>query len=148
MAERPEVGKTADVGYQVGVRRTLPFAEEALWAVLLSPAGQEVWLGGPVEMAAGIRFSLPNGTSGEIRVHKPWSHLRLTWQPTGWATPSTLQIRVVPARRGTTLSFHQEHLGGGAERAAMKTHWERVIERLAEMAREGEGAGGATAGSG
>lgn len=133
MGKRTEVGKTADAGYQVGVRRTLPCSEERLWRLLLSPAGLETWLGGPAEIAEGVRFRLDNGTTGEIRVYRPGSHIRLGWRPAGWGAPSTLQVRVMAARRGTTLSFHQEHLAGAAERAAMKAHWEGVIGSLAGM---------------
>lgn len=90
-------------------------------------------LGGTAEIAGGAPFALDNGTSGEIKVYKPWSHIRLTWQPAGWAEPSTLQVRVTPASRGTTVSFHHERLSGAAEREAMKAHWERVVGQLAEM---------------
>ena len=133
MDERGGVGKTATAGYQIGVRRTLPYSEEQVWALLLSPDGLQVWLGGPAEIVPGAPFRLDNGTSGEIRVYKPWSHVRLTWRPTGWPVPSTLQIRVIPAHRKTTLSFHQDGLAGAVERAAMKAHWEGVIGHLAEM---------------
>lgn len=136
MADRREVGKTADAGYQIGVSRTLPFSEEHFWALLLSPDGLRVWLGGPAEIAERAPFALANGTRGEIRVYKPWSHIRLTWQPADWPAPSTLQVRVVPAYRKSILSFHQEHLAGPAERAAMKAHWEGVIGQLAEMLKE------------
>jgi uncharacterized protein YndB with AHSA1/START domain len=125
-----EVGKTADAGYQIGVRRTVPASEERVWAVLLSPAGQRIWLSGVTSLEQGTRFSFPNGISGQIKVHKPWSHLRLTWQPPEWEAPSYVQVRVIPARTGTTLSFHQDHLRGPAERKAMKAHWEQVVERL------------------
>ncbi len=131
--ERPDVGKTADAGYQVGVRRTLPWSEERAWAVLLSPEGLRTWLGGVAKVQAGTRFVFDNGTSGEIRVYKPWSHVRLTWQPANRETPSTLQVRVIPARSGTTVSFHQERLTGLTDRAAMKAHWEQVISRLSEL---------------
>lgn len=127
------VGRTADAGWQVGVRRTLPFSEQRIWALLLSPEGMDEWLGGPATLEEGAAYTLANGTSGEIRVYKPWSHVRLTWQPEGWARPSTLQVRVIPAKTGTTLSFHQEQLRGETERTAMKAHWERVIGRLAGM---------------
>lgn len=129
--EAQVVGKTADAGYQIGVRRTLPCGEEALWSLLLSPAGQAIWLGGAIELDAGARYTLDDGTTGQVNVYKPWSHLRLTWQPQGWARPSTVQVRVMAARRGTTLSFHQEYLANGDARSAMKAHWEGVIERLA-----------------
>jgi hypothetical protein len=110
-----EVGKTADVGYQIGVSRTLPFSEEAIWGLLLSPEGQAVWLGGPIEL------------------YKPWSHFRLTWQPPGWTRPSLIQVRVIPAKTGTTLSFHQEHLRDGAARSEMKARWEGVIDELTKQ---------------
>jgi uncharacterized protein YndB with AHSA1/START domain len=133
-----EVGKTADVAYQVGVSRTLPFSEEAIWGLLLSPEGMATWLGGPVEMEEGARYTLADGASGEVRVYQPWSHFRITWQPPRWARASLIQVRVIPAKSGTTLSFHQEHLKDGAARTEMKAHWERVIGELAAKLK-GEG---------
>ncbi len=131
--ETQTVGKTAAVGYQIGVRRTLPCGEEALWSLLLSPEGQTIWLGGAIELEDGARYTLDNGTTGQVKVYKPWSHIRLTWQPHGWARPSTVQVRVAAASRGTTLSFHQDQLADGAARSAMKAHWEGVIEQLAAL---------------
>jgi uncharacterized protein YndB with AHSA1/START domain len=140
MASAPdEVGRTADVGYQIGVSRTIPFSEEAIWGLLLSPEGLATWLGGPIEVEEGARYTLADGASGEVRVYKPWSHLRLTWQPPGWARASLVQVRVIPTKTGTTLSFHQEHLQDGAARTEMKGRWERVIEALTGKLKEGEG---------
>lgn len=134
MSERVDtVGKTADVGYQIGVRRTLVCGEEELWSLLLSPVGMTAWLGGAIELEDGYRYALDNGTTGQVRVYKPWSHIRLTWKPQGWARPSTIQVRVNAANRGTILSFHQEQLADVAARVAMKTHWEEVIARLATL---------------
>jgi uncharacterized protein YndB with AHSA1/START domain len=127
-----EVGKTAAVGYQIGVRRTIACGEEGLWGLLLSPVGMTIWLGGVIELVDGAPYALADGTRGQVRVYKPWSHIRLTWQPPGWARPSTIQVRVGAASGGTTLSFHQEHLADGAARQAMKERWERVITELRE----------------
>jgi hypothetical protein len=132
--ERP-VGQTAQSGFQVGVRKTLPFTADEMWSALLSPEGTSIWLGGQVEITEGASFSLENGTAGAIRVYTPGSHVRLTWQPAGWERPSVVQVRVIPAKTGTTLSFHQEQLDGPATRAVMKKHWEDVIARLAAFAR-------------
>ena len=129
--EARAVGKTTDVGYQIGVRRTLPCGEEALWSLILSPEGQTIWVGGAIELEDGARYALDNGTIGQVRVYKPWSHIRLTWQPQGWARPSTVQVRVIAASGGTTLSFHQDQLADGDARSAMKEHWEGVIAQLA-----------------
>jgi uncharacterized protein YndB with AHSA1/START domain len=133
VAERMDVGKTADAGYQIGVRRTLAAPEERVWAVLLSPEGLRIWLGGVAVLEAGASFAFPDGTCGQIRVYKPWSHLRLTWHHPTLQSPSVVQVRVIPARTGTTLSFHQEQLAGPSVRAEMKAHWEEVVRRLAEM---------------
>lgn len=128
--ERSSVGETADAGYQIGVRRTLTCSAEQLWDLLLSGAGTRVWLGGAVDIAEGTRFSLDDGTSGMISVFRSGSHIRLTWQPLNRPTPTTLQIRVIPAKTGTTLAIHQERLRDGEERTAMRAHWRRVIEEL------------------
>jgi uncharacterized protein YndB with AHSA1/START domain len=131
--QQRETGRTLDAGYQIGVRRTLPVPEERLWALLLSPEGLGVWLGGVTDLEPGARFVFADGTRGEIRVNRPWSHLRLTWQLPTWEAPSIVQARVLAARSGATLSFHQDHLRGPAERAEMKARWEGVIERLAAL---------------
>ena len=127
------VGATQDAGFQIGVRRTVPVSEQQVWDVLLSPDGLRAWLGGVATVEKGERFSFPGGLSGEIRVYKPGSHLRLTWQRPEWDEPSYVQVRVLPARTGTTLSFHQDHLAGPSDREEMKAHWEQVIERLFAM---------------
>jgi uncharacterized protein YndB with AHSA1/START domain len=133
VVQQRDVGKTAAVGYEIGVRRTVPFSEDAVWAVVLSPEGQRLWLGGTADLIQGESFSFENGTTGTIRVNTPGSHLRLTWQLAGWPRASTVQVRVIPAKTGTTISFHQEQLTGPAERATMRDHWEHVISELAEL---------------
>jgi len=75
-------------------------------------------------------YALPDGTTGALRVDRPGSHLRLSWQPEGWEQPSVVQLRVLPARTGTTIAFHQEHLAGPAEREAMLARWTGVLDAL------------------
>jgi len=133
VTETREVGRTASVGYQIGVRWTLPTSEERMSAVLRSPAGLQIWLGGVTEIEVGNQFAFSDGTTGEIRVYKRGSHLRLAWQRSDWDEPSTVQVRVIAARTGTTLSFHLEKLARPTDRAAMKDHWEQVIGRLADL---------------
>lgn len=128
--EANDVGRTAQSGYQLGVRKTVPFSEQQLWMLLLSADGMRTWLGGTADLAQTVHYRLDNGTTGDVRVLKPGSHLRLTWQPQGWTTPSVLQIRIISAKTGTTLSFHQEQLSGTPERTEMKVHWEQVIRNL------------------
>ena len=40
-----QVGKTKDVGFQFGLRRTFPIQTEKAWEYLFSPIGLAIWLG-------------------------------------------------------------------------------------------------------
>lgn len=127
-----EIGKTKDAGYQIGVRRTLPVTVEAAWRFLTGVEGLRVWLGeaeGAV-VREGENFATREGDSGRFTVVKPLSHMRLQWMRSDWEAPSTLQIRVLPAKQGATISIHQEKLSGPAAREEMKAHWEVVQEAI------------------
>jgi len=39
----------------------------------------------------------------------------MTWHPEKWEKASTVQIRVIPSKEKTVISFHQENLPGPAE---------------------------------
>jgi uncharacterized protein YndB with AHSA1/START domain len=132
MMDRKPVGLTADTGFQIGVRRTLKASQEDIWNELLSPEGLKLWLGetAALEPVKGSRYRTEDGTAGEVRAVKLREQFRLTWQPAGWSQPSTLQIRLLPAARGTTVSFHQEKLADSSARERMKQRWEAVLAEL------------------
>src|SRR5689334_24414803 len=113
------VGKTKDVGYEIGVRRTFDISVDHAWAVITSPDGLATWLGsGAPTLDKGIEYQTSDGASGKVTVFKPGSHLRMSWQPGDWPRASTLQIRVLPSGASgakTAISFHQEHLPGPQE---------------------------------
>jgi len=125
-------GRTKSAGYEIGVRKTLPIPAQKLWEYLISVEGVQLWLGvdAPLEWVTGAEFKAQDGSHGVIRVFNPSSHLRLSWQPGDWPRPSTLQVRVIPAGEKATLSFHQEHLPGAAEREEMRKKWGEVVERI------------------
>lgn len=125
-------GLTRDAGWQIGVRRTIPVSPEAIWDVLLSDEGRAVWLGAGAELPnrLGVAYRATDGTTGDVRSYAPRRLIRLTWWPVGWDAPSTLQIRIQPAARGTILSVHQEHLANAERRSEMRDRWVTVIDRL------------------
>jgi uncharacterized protein YndB with AHSA1/START domain len=96
------------------------------------------WLGGGagVEWEPGRTYALADGAAGEVRVVSPGSHLRLTWRPAGWERASLIQVRVLPAARGATLSFHQEHLPDAAARERRREHFAAAQDALARLAAE------------
>ena len=135
--KRP-VGLTKEVGWQIGVRRTVPLSVEDAWTLLFSKDGLKAWLGDPVKItfAKGEPYQLKNGTTGEIRVFEPQSHIRLTWQPSSAEHPSTIQVRVLANNGRCTIAFHQEHLNNPAERAQRRRFIQQALDQLMELANQ------------
>lgn len=126
------IGLTQDVGWNVGVSRTVPHDPEHVWAMLLSPEGLAAWVGPGAALGEtkGDAYATTDGTTGELRSLRPGDRVRLTWQPRGRAAATTLQVTIRPGARGTRVRFHQEHLADADERAAMKAHWSAALDRM------------------
>jgi uncharacterized protein YndB with AHSA1/START domain len=129
------VGKTKDQGWEIGVRRTFPITPQKAWKVLMAQPGLGCWLGHGITSSfkKGDTYQTDEGTVGEIRSYNEGMHIRLTWQPSDWAFFSTLQIRVTPAKTGTTISVHHERLENGDQREAMRLHWSKVLDQLGRL---------------
>ena len=127
-------GLTRDVGYQVGVRRTLPLSLEQSWRLVTSSEGIELWLGEIVEggLEVGTEYLLASGVRGELRVLKWKSHLRLTWKPEFWARASTIQVRVISKGVKSTIAFHQEHMPDSVAREERKIFFCEVLDKWDE----------------
>jgi uncharacterized protein YndB with AHSA1/START domain len=131
------IGLTKDAGWQAGVRRTLPVEPATAWALLTSPEGQELWLGAAAELTRGAAYELPDGTRGEVRARTD-SHLRMTWAAPGWAGESTIQLRALPAKTGTTIAIHHERLADAEERHRALVHWRAALDAIeVRLAAEG-----------
>lgn len=126
------VGQTKDVGFQIGIRRTLPISLDKAWHFLFSEEGLKIWLGkiSSEQFDLNKNYKTKEGVEGEVRVFEPNSHIRLTWKPKNWTNISTLQIRVIEAKDKTTISIHQEKLLDNSQRAEMKKYWKKVIDTL------------------
>jgi uncharacterized protein YndB with AHSA1/START domain len=129
-----EIGRTKDVGYQFGVRKTFPIAPPVMWDFLFSTEGLVLWLGEvDGELEVKKEFSTPAGITGKVRVFKPYSHIRLNWRKNDWPNLSILQIRVIDNNGKATVSFHQEKLLDLQQRSVMKDHWGAVLEKLVKV---------------
>lgn len=82
-------GQTADGWWEIGVRRTAALDNDSAWRLLRTLAEDD---------------------DVSVRSETPGTVLRATYQPAGWADPSTLQLRVLSAATGSTLAVHHEHL--------------------------------------
>lgn len=133
---RATVGETADAGFQVGVQRTVAMSSDEAWAWLTTGAGRDAWLGRTeaLPLEPGARYRCEDGTTGEVRRVEPGRRVRLTWQPPGWSSASTVQITITPKDDRCTVGFHQERLPDGDAREAMKARWRAVLAELAAQA--------------
>ncbi|WP_088547264.1 SRPBCC domain-containing protein [Paenibacillus aquistagni] len=132
------VGLTESVGYQIGVRRTLPCSRLEAWNYLVSSQGLPAWLGDPqgLLIEVGNAYGSEDTAHGEIRVLRKEQQIRMTWQQLAWSRPSTLQIRLIEVRpQATTVSIHQEHLDDGGIRLQMKKKWEDALADMSERLR-------------
>ncbi|MBW8012637.1 MAG: SRPBCC domain-containing protein [Chloroflexi bacterium] len=128
-------GLTQNTGWKIGVRRTFPISHLEAWRLITSSTGLKIWLGdgADVSLAFGSEYELADGSSGEIRVFIPDSHLRVTWQPIDWPRSSTIQVRVIPKGDKSVISFHQERLPGAAEREERQDFFRSVLDELEKV---------------
>jgi hypothetical protein len=135
MTVKTPVGKTKSQGWEIGVRRTFPIGTDKAWELLMAQPGLGYWLGHGVEppFKKGDTYQTKEKTIGDIRSYSEGSLIRLTWQPTKWDFASTLQIRVAPAKKGSTISFHHDKLENGDHRQAMRAHWSDVLDKLENL---------------
>jgi len=126
-----QIGKTKDVGFQFGIRKTISVSTEKVWDFLFSKNGLKIWLGTlKDDLELKKEFKTKNGITGFVRVFKPNSHIRLNWKPKTWGNISTVQIRVIGNNEKTTIAIHQEKLLNNEQRNEMKYYWTKVINKL------------------
>ncbi len=124
------VGETKDVGWEIGVSKTLRHPVEAVWQVLVGQPS--VWLGPGAELPAekGDAWRAGDGSGGELRSRREHDRLRLThWSPSA-GHESTVQVALRAASSGTRVTFHQERLRNADEREAQRSHWQGVMAQL------------------
>ena len=132
MEKTKVVGQTRHAGFQIGVRKTVAVPAETVWNFLFSEEGLTTWLGkiSLENFELGKPFKTEEEIEGKLKVFKPNSHVRLTWKPKHWTNTSALQIRVIPSKEKTTISFHQDELLDSQQRDEMKKYWDEVIVKI------------------
>lgn len=127
------VGQTADAGFQVGVTRSVEATPDEVWEALVSRP--ELWLGkgASLTIEEGEHYSVSDAdaASGEIRVVRPGTRLRMTWQPAAWERPATVQLTLSSTPSGkTAVGAHLEKLPDAEAREEMREHWRGALERI------------------
>jgi uncharacterized protein YndB with AHSA1/START domain len=139
VSENKPVGFSKSQGWEIGVRRTFPISTDQAWKLLMTQPGLGYWLGHGVEpnFKKGVTYETTEKTTGEIRSYAEGNLIRIRWQPRDWDFASTLQIRVLPAKTGATISFHHEKLENGEQREKMRLHWSAVLDKLEALLTDG-----------
>jgi len=134
-----QIGKTKDVGWQFGLRKTLSLSQESVWDFIFSEQGLKIWLG-ELEQELEVRkhYKTKSGIDGLIRVFKPYSHIRMNWKKQNWDNLSTLQVRVMGDNKKATISFHQERLLDNKQREEMKAYWNEKITEIEKVLMDGK----------
>lgn len=130
-------GLTRDVGWEIGVSRTVAVPLAVAWSFLTSERGAAIWLGDGVRLpaAAGQTYRTAEGIAGEFRSYHEHDRIRLTWQPSDWDHDATLQLAMGGDDAKTMIRFHQERLASSEERERMRGHWRAVLDAIvAELA--------------
>ncbi|MBU2905859.1 SRPBCC domain-containing protein [Arenibacter algicola] len=126
-----QLGKTKDVGFQFGIRKTFSVSSEKVWDFLFSENGLNIWLGKlKNELEIKKEYETENGITGLVRVFKSNSHIRLNWKPVHWENVSTVQIRVIGNQTKATIAIHQEKLLNTEQRNEMKAHWNEIMKKI------------------
>ncbi len=134
---RRVLGQTAGTGFQLGVQKTIPIGLDEAWTLLSSRKGVACWLGkvSRFSLAEGKKYCTDDGICGEIRVVKPHNRIRLTWNQSGMPRPATLQISLIETGESkTSIRVHLEHLPSQEFREQMKSHWQKTLKALAQLA--------------
>ncbi len=126
------VGLTKDAGFQFGLRKTFSLSVKDVWNFMFSIEGVKIWLGdiGSKVLEKDVEYKTQDGIEGTVKVYKPYSHIRMSWNKNGWKNDSTLQVRVIETGNKATVSFHQEKLLNSAQREEMRKYWNGVMEKL------------------
>ena len=125
-----ETGLTKDVGWELGVRRTVDAPIEEVWEYFVVD-GLSTWLGDTtLGLHKGDTYLTADGVSGEIVSRTDQLRLRITWQPEDWDHDSTVQVTLMQSSTGTTIALHQERLASAAEREQMLEHWTGVLSQV------------------
>ncbi|WP_436492787.1 SRPBCC family protein [Actinokineospora sp. HUAS TT18] len=132
------VGQTKDVGWNIGVSKTLPHPIGKVWDFMTSPEGIALWLGEGAELSPvkGTRYETADGTVGEIRGYHEHDRIRLTLRPGDWDHDTTMQFAMVANGDRTMLRFHQEWLADAEEREHQREHWQGVMDAVVEALKQ------------
>lgn len=133
-SSKTPVGHTTSQGWEIGIRRTFPLSTHQAWELLFTQPLLAAWLDDKanIPFQKGDTYTTNTGITISVAAVTVARVIRMKWQRKDESSASTLQIRVIPAKEKTTISFHHEWLQNEADRTRMKAYWENVLDKIGE----------------
>ena len=107
-------GKTKDVGWQVGARRTFPLELAEAWNLITTQPWLHRW--------SGLAALDPDDPAVHSMTAQRVIRVR--------TSHSLVQLRVQSAATGATVAFHEEYLPDQRTRTLRQGHWAQLLDDL------------------
>lgn len=120
--------------YATVATKNLQVDGKKVWKFLTSKPGLALWLKpmSPLKINIKEQYETEGGIFGEIRTLKAGQRIRLTWQDTDWAKPTTLQFMVHAKDKNKCMVIIQhENLKDVRLKNQMLAHWKQALNDIA-----------------
>lgn len=106
-----------------------------VWSALMTPPGNEALLGTGGRLGSkGDDWRATDGSYGVTRSFHPMEQIRFSWHADGDAPRTVVDLRLSDQDGHTRLDLAQDRLPADADLAALSSHWEDALTRLADLA--------------
>jgi uncharacterized protein YndB with AHSA1/START domain len=133
---RRKVGQDLKGKYMVTATKSLHRDVTAVWTLLLSAKGLEIWLRplSKVAIKPNSPFETKDGFFGEIRTVTKHRKIRLSWQDPEWEKRTTVEMILVKRpERKSILVFNHTGIPDEGTRELLRKRWRIAADRLAEI---------------
>jgi len=115
----------------VVVSRTVAYPIKHVWKVVMTTQGAEALLGPGADFGQkGHTWTAQDGCSGVMRSLHPMEEIRFTLRREGQATPTTVELTVVPDGDTTVVRVEHSRLPLDADLDGVKARWEAALTRI------------------
>src|SRR5690606_39027572 len=112
--ERP-IDLTKDVGWQFGIRRTIPSSKENVCDFMITNVGEQLWI---------------KHVEKKFTILKPYSLIRTKWRLPGCDNNATILLRIMGNENKANIAFHVERLLSKEQRVQNSEYLSKVMDNL------------------
>lgn len=107
---------------------------QKLWNTIISPEGEQALLGEGASLGEkGENWEASDGHFGVMRSFHPGEQLRFSWHASAGDPATLVELNLADEGDSTHCEIKHSKLPAGADTAALREHWEKVLDRLDGM---------------